>query len=235
MRSRLPTTSAEPQHGGEREQDARPRRSRTAAPRRRPAARGTPRARAATAADRHAPSQPVDHVRSSAPAPAARSAAAMTASGIDLRQASEIARRADPLIARAAGQARRPAIGFGRDRGSPPRRRARRQRRPVDPDDRRRRRRGDVQRPGVAADEQPAAPDQRSQLVQVELAEVDDAAGRGGPSCGRAPRPRSGAAAARSDGPELSTTRRRWRCPRQRRDQSPRTPAPASAGTGCPR
>jgi hypothetical protein len=37
-----------------------------------------------------------------------------------------------------------------------------------------------VQRPGVAADEQPAPANQRSELLQVELSQVDDAAG-GGP------------------------------------------------------
>ena len=104
-------------------------------------------------------------------------------------QTSEIAGRTDPLIARTA---RQPGDlhRFGREAPIAPRRRARGHCRSIDSDDRRRGGRRDVQRPGVAADEQPAAPDQRAQLRQVELSEIDDAIGA--PARARAaPPPRS--------------------------------------------
>ena len=99
--------------------------------------------------------------------------------------------------------------------------------------DRRRRRRRDVQRPGVPADEQPAARDQRPQFRQVELAEIDNPVRRGA-AAPAAPPPRSRSAASRSDGPELSTIRRSAMPARARRPAQ-RRPAPASAGTDCRR
>ena len=63
-----------------------------------------------------------------------------------------------------------------------------------------------MQRPGIAANEQPAALDQRPQFRQIELAEIQHPAQ---PRAERLPgRGRDAAAASRSDGPELSTIRR---------------------------
>ena len=80
--------------------------------------------------------------------------------------------------------------------------------RSIDSHDGRRRRRRDVQRSGVPADEQPAARDQRPQFRQVELAEIDDPVPPRPPSACRAAAAIR-LAASRSDGPELSTIRRR--------------------------
>ena len=104
-------------------------------------------------------------------------------------QTSKIARLADPLIARPARQARH-LHRLGRNARVAPRRRPRGFCRSIYSHYRRRRGRGDVQRPGVAADEQPAALDQRPQLRQVELAEIDDPIGRR-PPAPAAPPPRS--------------------------------------------
>ena len=108
---------------------------------------------------------------------------------------------------------------FGRKARIAPGRRPRRQRRSVDPDDRRRRGRRDVQRAGVPADEERgsarsarAAPPDRTRRNRRR-----DRPRR--PERRVARRRRCGRAASRSDGPELSTIRRRGRAGRERRDE----------------
>ena len=134
----------EPEQRRDASAGCRPPRSRTAAPPRMRAARGTPRARAAPAAapaSRRTSRRSTCRPRSSRRSAAARAQRLLRRRDHRLRrrarQASEIARRADPLIARAAGQV--PAIStdsVGIARGAP-RRRSRRQRRAVYADDRR--------------------------------------------------------------------------------------------------
>ena len=92
----------------------------------------------------------------------ARSAPARR-SRLQRRQAAEIAGRA--RADRRGGTAGPPtSTASSRTPRIAPRRRPRRKRRSVDADHRRRRRGRDVQRPGVAADEQLAALDQRAQF-----------------------------------------------------------------------
>ena len=173
MRSRPRITMIEPQHGGHREeelgdedreqrragegqqQDDRPTRSRP---------------------DGSAVAARVDHRCGPGQQALGRRDHRLRQQG---RQASEVAGRAHALIARPAGR----SVDVHRRRRNariPPGRRPRGQRRTVDPDHRRRGRRGDVQRAGVAADEQPAARDDRPQLGQVEFAAVHDPARRVG-------------------------------------------------------
>ena len=108
--------------------------------------------------------------RSSDARASARSAASITCSGRDPRQAAEIARRADALIARPARQPvdldrfGRPA----RDRATAPSAPAASAR--TAPTIGTSRRRRDVQRPAVAADVERRAVEQRAQLRQRELA-----------------------------------------------------------------
>ena len=92
---------------------------------------------------------------------------------VNLRQAAEVAGRADALLARPARQAV-DVHRLGRQLRIAPRRRPRRERRPVDADDRRPRRRRDVQRTGVAADEQArSARSSARQLGEVDVAKVE--------------------------------------------------------------
>ena len=210
----------EPEDGGQRQQDAGARRSRPAATRRRPAARARRRARG-----RRGRSLARVQCRSCECTLSARSAAASTSCRPQRGQAAEIARRAHPLIAGTARQARHfDRLGERRPGSarapSAPAASGRRSRRPAWRSSRRcaagRCRRRRTAGCGRSARE----------ARQVELAEIDDARARRSPQpVARAGRDPLGGRAIRRPGAQHDAGVSATPAPGRR-------PASANAGSG---